>query len=400
MILDDKMFEQITAENVLSLIPDIAEGRRLDYKQALPDEGDKGVRSFLNDVCALANSAGGYLVYGVDEERDDEGKKTGVPSSVCGVGEVNEDKAILDWQQRINQCIEPRIIGHRVGFVNGFDNGVKVMLVYVPKSLFAPHRVTFKGARDFYVRHDRGNQLMDIGEIRHSFVEAKEVPQRIDEFRRQRVMQILAGETPIELLDEWAVYVCHLVPLSSFAEDAGIDVTALGRHTTTNVMKHSVGGGRLNADGYLFTTGLRGDYERGYVQVNRTGTVEMVGTISDIPSRTQRGSLGLPSQWQEEGYLAFVASGLEILRDLGVRPPVYIGISLLRVKGVVMIRPQRFIEEGEPIDKDNLIVPTVFSETLEESVDQLMRPAFDMVWQASGLPSSPYYDDEGNWAGR
>lgn len=398
MSLDGKPFDQLIAEDILALIPDVAEGRRLDYKKALPENTEKGVRSFLNDVCALANSAGGWLIYGVDEEREDD-SKTGVPSEVCGVGEVNEDEAIRDWQQRITQAVEPRLIGHRVGFINGFEDGKKVMVVYVPKSLFAPHRTNYKGVKEFYVRHDRNNLPMDIGEIRHSFVEAKEVPQRIDEFRRLRAMQILAGETPVELLPEWTMYVCHIIPLSSFADDAGIDVTSLGRHTTTNVMKQSVGGGRLNADGYLFTCGLRGDYDSGYVQVHRTGTIEMVYTTQDIPSKTQRGTLGLPSQWQEEGYLAFVDSGLKIMRDLGVQPPAYIGITLLRVKGVVMIRPQRYFGDGDPIDKDTLIIPTVTSDTMEEPADELLHPAFNMVWQASGLDASPYYNEDDKWVG-
>jgi len=400
VILDSKPFDQLTAEDILALIPDVSENRRLDYKKSLPEDGEKGVRSFLNDVCALANSAGGWLIYGVDEERDEDGSKTGVPSEVCGVGDVKEDEAIRDWQQRITQAIEPRIIGHRVDFIGGFEDDKRVMVVYIPKSLFAPHRTNYKSVKEFYVRHDRNNLPMDIGEIRHAMVEAKEVPQRIDEFRRKRVMQILAGETPIPLLDEWTIFVGHLLPLSHFASDAAVDVATLGRHSTVNIMSRSVGGGRLNADGFLFSHGVTEDYSRGYLQVYRSGAVEFAATHHDIPSNTQRGTLGLASQWQEKGFIASVASSLDILRGLGVQPPVYIGLSVLRVKGVVMIRPQRYFDEGDLIDKDHLIVPVVTSDTLDEPVDRLLRPAFDAVWQASGLATSPYYNEEGTWIGR
>ena len=110
MILDGKPFDELTAGDIHALIPEVAENRRLNYKRALPENNEKGVRRFLNDVCALANSAGGYLIYGIDEERDEDNNKTGVPSEVCGVGDINEDEAIRDWQQRITQAIEPRLV--------------------------------------------------------------------------------------------------------------------------------------------------------------------------------------------------------------------------------------------------------------------------------------------------
>ncbi|MDA3936870.1 MAG: ATP-binding protein, partial [Actinomycetota bacterium] len=158
MILDEKPFDAILADDVLSLIPDVAEGRRIDYKASLPDTGEKGVRSFLNDVCALANSAGGCLVYGIAERADSEsGAGTGIPESISGVGDVNDDDLIRAYQQRITQCIEPVIIGHRIRFIDGFEGGHSVMIVFVPKSLFAPHRVNYQGKKEFYVRHDRSN---------------------------------------------------------------------------------------------------------------------------------------------------------------------------------------------------------------------------------------------------
>ncbi|MHB8739808.1 MAG: AlbA family DNA-binding domain-containing protein [Coriobacteriia bacterium] len=181
MSLDGKPFDQLKHEDILALIPAVQENRRLDYKQALPEGNDRGAKDFLADVCAMANSAGGYLVYGVEEARDEDNKQTGVPLSVCGVAEVNEDAFKLAWQQRIAENIEPRIIGHHMRFVDGFEDGKKVMLVQVPKSLFAPHRINYGGKKEFYVRHDGGNMPMGIGEIRHAFVEGKELPQRIDE---------------------------------------------------------------------------------------------------------------------------------------------------------------------------------------------------------------------------
>ena len=398
MILDDKPFDQLTHEDISALIPDVTEGRRIDYKQAAPDGDEKSVRSFLNDVCSLANGAGGWLVYGVDEKREED-KQTGYPSSVCGVGDVNEDEAIRDWQQRITQNIEPRLIGHRVGFVHGFDDDMKVMVVYVPKSLFAPHRVNYLGKKEFYVRHDRCNLPMDMGEIRHAFVEAKEVPQRIDEYRRLRVMQILAGETPVELLKGSPIVVLHIMPLSSFAPDAAVDVTAI-HQTTMPSMQHGMAGRRLNTDGCLFRTGAGDNYFREYEQVFRDGRVEACFTSSrmtispnDVPS--------IRGMSLEKVFVESLEANLSMLIDLGVQPPIYIGLALLRVKNVAICPPsQLFLSDNNLIDKDIVLVPTVTAETMGEDASVLLRPAFDAMWQASGYPQSLTYNAEGRWSGR
>lgn len=401
MILDDKPFDAISAEDVLSLIPDAAEGRRIDYKAALPEAGEKGVRSFLTDVCALANSAGGFLVYGVEELRDEAGDATGIPAAVCGIGEVNVDESIRAWQQRITQSIEPVLIGHRVRIINGFEGEQKVLLVFVPKSLFAPHRVNYQGKKDFYVRHDRSNLPMDIGEIRQAFVEAKEIPRRIDELRRLGISRILAGETPVDLLLATPIFVCHVIPLSSFAQDAAVDVVSLAGRGSISIMGEHAGNGRLNADGFVFRGGMNGDHGRCYAQVFRSGAVEMVATIADVASlRPGRSIPLLPSQWQESGFLGSMSDAMAVLRDLHVPPPVYVGLALLRVHGIAMALPQRYLEQGQPIDKDLLIVPPVISETLAERPDHLLHAAFDAIWQASGFPGSPYYDEVGNWSGK
>jgi len=315
--------------------------------------------------------------------------------------DVNSDATIRAWQQRITQSIEPSVIGHRIRIIDGFERARRVMLVYIPKSLLGPHRVNYQGKKDFYVRHDRSNLPMDIDEIRQAFVEAREIPQRVDDLRRLRISQILAGETPVELLFNTPVFVCHAVPLSSFSAGVAVDVTSLQGHRAVRVMDSSAVSGRLNADGFLFRGGMDGEYGRGYMQVYRSGVAEMAATIADVATvRPGRSVPLLPSQWQEEGFIRSVSDLMGLLRELHVTPPVYLGLSLLRVRGLAMALPQRYFEHAQPIDKDLLIVPVVTSETMVEETARLLHPAFDAIWQASGFPTSPYYDVDGNWSNR
>lgn len=406
MNLDAKPFEDICAEDVLALIPDVAENRRIDYKKCLPDTGEKGVRSFLNDVCALANSSGGFLVYGVEEAHDDDDKPTGVPMSVCGVGDVNEDRNVLEWQQRIGQCIEPRLIGHRIRFIGGFQDDARVMLVYIPKSLFSPHWVNYAGKREFRVRHDRGNQLMDIGEIRHAFVEARQLPERIEEYRRLRASQVLANEAPIALLEGMTVMI-HFMPLSSYGADAPlIELVGMNRRQQVRCIGVDSYINRLNFDGRLFHGGHSDEYSRVYAQFYRDGKVEMVMSEakSKADARAERADTPyIRSSWFEMETIRSVQEVLGLLTQLGAKPPIYAGLTLMRVKGWVMARPHSNsfdMRDIPPIDRDVLFTPLVTADDLAVDAGRLMKPAFDAIWQASGLAESPYYDDEGNWKGR
>lgn len=401
MILDEKPFEQLTAEDILAMIPDVAEGRRLDYKEALPQEGEKGVRSFLCDVTALANSAGGFLIYGVAEARDEDNNQTGVPERVVGVAaEVVEDQAIQAWQQRINQTIEPRIIGHRVGFVSGFEDGQRVMVVYVPKSLLAPHRVTYKGTRDFYVRHDRNNELMDINEIRASFVDFASLPERLNEFRAVRVSKVLADETPAPLTGGWTVAL-HAIPLGSLNGESAVDIHTLaaGIHQL-DLIDASASRRTFNLDGLLYTSSSEPGYDSGYLQVFRNGTLELVRSVPHMSQNGENGTLVVASEWLEEHLQKTTQAMMALLVQAGVRPPVYFGLSVLRTKGFAMARKNRqnFFREGDKrFDRDTVMLPFVVSETLEEDAATLLRPAVDVMWQASGLPQSDFYDADGNW---
>jgi predicted HTH transcriptional regulator len=59
----------ITAENIQSLVDNaVEEGVTLDFKRDLPGDDRDSRKEFVADVCAMANTKGGDLVYGVDEE--------------------------------------------------------------------------------------------------------------------------------------------------------------------------------------------------------------------------------------------------------------------------------------------------------------------------------------------
>ena len=74
------MAEPLTTEQIGSFLTNkVPESQRLEYKLELPKGSDGDIKEFLADVSALANTGGGHLLYGIDEERDATGQPTGLP---------------------------------------------------------------------------------------------------------------------------------------------------------------------------------------------------------------------------------------------------------------------------------------------------------------------------------
>jgi hypothetical protein len=50
-------------------------------------------------------------------------------------------------------------------------------------------------------------------------------------------------------------------------------------------------------------------------------------------------------------------------------------------------------------DRDVLPLPECVVEDFNAPVANMLRPAFDALYQAAGSPRSPNYDEHGNWIG-
>ena len=87
---------------------------------------------------------------------------------------------------------------------------------------------------------------------------------------------------------------------------------------------------------------------------------------------------------------------LDILVNLSVEPPVLLMLSLVGVKGRRMLGRDS-LSYGDPIDRDALIIPEVLVDDFKANPSDVMKPAFDALWNASGWSASPHYDKDGKW---
>src|SRR4030095_3240627 len=99
--IDDALLESIRADRAL-------EGRQLDYKETLPGARDDDKRGFLSDVHSFADDAGGDMIFGLRERRE-EGKPTAEIEAILGLPNLNVDFERLRLEAMIRGGVAARM---------------------------------------------------------------------------------------------------------------------------------------------------------------------------------------------------------------------------------------------------------------------------------------------------
>lgn len=176
----------LTPEHLQSLLDQrTPESVTLDYKRDYELAGDESRRELLADVSAMANTQGGVILYGVEEERDANNVPTGIPSNFTGIRVPNEDALRLALLSCIHDGLSPRVRGVQAQVVR--VNGKALLALGVPRSLERPHAVWFKQNGKFYRRRDTGKYQVDVSELRVMFNERETWEEAADSFRSARI---------------------------------------------------------------------------------------------------------------------------------------------------------------------------------------------------------------------
>lgn len=71
----NKKLEDITTSDLQALIDNkVIEGKTIEYKREMPNNSDPAKKEFLADVTSFANSSGGDLIFGIEQDN-----QTGMP---------------------------------------------------------------------------------------------------------------------------------------------------------------------------------------------------------------------------------------------------------------------------------------------------------------------------------
>jgi predicted HTH transcriptional regulator len=133
--ISDKPLDAINEDDLKSLVDEqVLECRVIEYKKTLPNFNiPKDKKEFLADVSSFANSSGGDLIYGIEEDK-------GIPVNLCGLDipdtEIDKLKRQIEGIIRLN--VGPRIPGISIQPLK-LGNRRYAIIIRILKSWASPH---------------------------------------------------------------------------------------------------------------------------------------------------------------------------------------------------------------------------------------------------------------------
>jgi len=392
--LSNISLESIEENTLQDLIDNqVPESKTIDYKAALPGNSDSDKREFLADVSSFANASGGHLIFGIRAS-------SGIPLEFCGVQNINADSEILRIESIIRDGIEPRIPGVSIRAVP-LQNQRWAVVIRIPRSWSSPHMVTLKlkDHERFFSRYSRGKYPLDVSELRAAFLLSETTSERIRNFRIERLSKIIAEETPVKL-DGVPKIALHIIPISAFDSATRFDLSSIARNPShlQPINTHVSWNHRYNFDGFLtYAQFPKSTSAHSYVQIFRNGSIEAVEAFM---LSSEKGERSIPAGYERE-LLNAISKYLSIQKQVGVETPLIIMLSLVGISGYTLaVNRSRFLfADVHPIDRNTLLVPEILLESFDSDLAEVMKPAFDSVWNAAGWPRSMNYNETGQWVG-
>lgn len=373
-----KSLDSISPEDIMWLCENAAsESTTLEFKLTLPSANRDGKVGFLADVTALANTRGGDLIFGIQEE---DSKAVAAP----GVAAEGINETIHGLEQRMLHGVDPALPPQEFRAISIGPDKV-ALVVRVRPSWNAPHRVTVENHNAFYGRHSKGNFVMDVHQLREAFEARGSLESRMTEFLVER-FHYLSNYSAIPRLAEAAYAAVHILPFSSFRSGARLDLRA-----HESVIRESLRVLPLHFydfDGYC-SSGV-GPRPAIYTKLFRSGILEHGRAIG-----TRNG--GQVDGLEIDRALRFaLATYLPLLRNLGVQAPLGVSYALVSVHSCelknVAISGREVPEDGHPADRANFQPTILLLNEFSDEKARLGKAFLDSIWNGFGYAECYLFD--------
>lgn len=399
-MLYDKKIDTITLDDINSLIENsVCENRFLDYKRDLDINTDSEKKEFLADISSFANSTGGDLVLGIEEDSTYK-----IPTKIVGIPYENDDKLIRKLEDFIRQSIQPIILNIEFKLIE-IEEGKCILIIRVPQSLIAPHRVEYKGHNKFFTRNNKGKYQMDVNELRVAFNSGLDMEKRIEDYKMNRYYEIIANKYG-KLIDDLPVFVIHYIPISA------INGTFTNNLSLSQI-KDEMNNCSSKALGYGYSKNITIDGVTIEYKDNRSSSLAKYKTNGIIEKATTSFFL---KQYEFKNVTPSITidyiNGYQIVNKLlddieevkkyyskvGISTPVIICCSILNAANYT-IPTRDWYDIFNKIDRDILCLNNIYVDDFTKPNEEILKPIFDSIWNACGYERCIAYDNNGNYIG-
>ncbi len=153
----------------------IPENQRLDYKRELNIDSRDARFDILKDITALANSDGGVIIYGIEEEKNKEmGAVAGRLTPLSVLNPIDQINRII--RTSVSPAMECYFYPPIQASAGGF-----YIVAYVPQSLFRPHAVVRRDSLEWYIRRNQDNFPLTEPELREMYYRSNTFRQSLDQ---------------------------------------------------------------------------------------------------------------------------------------------------------------------------------------------------------------------------
>lgn len=371
----------------------VPESEILDYKRDCYGKSDNDKRELLKDVSSFANTRGGHIIIGVVEDE-------GVPTEIVGVdADVNLDAETQRMIQVINSGFDPAYTSVQIR-VKTAENGTRCLVLDIPRSGIAPHRIASGKYHKFFVRDSNGKHEATMPELRSLFTLSEIGIKRFRGFSRERVGIVSDPERDTTgIHKDGGLLIVHIVPQVFLLTEQVLDIDSLYRDHHQLLRAPSTMGisRRYNFDGFIVFSG--GDILYSYTQVFRNGVIE--AALGDIHRQSEKFGKLIAGISLERDFFESFPGYLRAYAAVNIPPPYIVQISLVGVRGAHYgYQHSAYSRDPQPrLDRDRFFL----RECMVESLDSLsdihsgVKPAFDSLYNALDRAECPQFSEDGTW---
>jgi len=220
----------------------------------------------------------------------------------------------------------------------------------------------------------------------------RQIFKEIDRFYKERLKDIRENKIMAQL-QESAKIIFHLIPFEFFISQKYYNILEYLNKIkvpSKNIFQELYQS--YNFDGLFYYSGISDGKYKKYIQIFLNGIIE----VADCSHLSANEKI-LYIRDIEDEMIENLKGCLSLQKELGIKIPIIFYFTFLGVKGFSIKRGDFFHLNRNyiSIDREDLIFPKIIIKDFDENIEQMLRPTFDLIWNACGHQKSLFYDENG-----